>query len=203
MTQLQRDLLVGLVAVILIASGIHPYDRLTWVLEIFWVAGGIAIYPWFRTRRQPTDLLLVLLAIHAVVLIVGGYHTYEHVPLGEWMKNWFGFSRNHYDRIGHFMQGFVPAILVRETLIRNAVVRSRGWLAACVFAFCLSFSAAFELFEWTAAMVFGDGSTAYLATQGDPWDAQKDMLMAAIGCVTALLLLSRLHDRQITTQRSA
>ncbi|MDZ4829548.1 MAG: DUF2238 domain-containing protein [Phycisphaerae bacterium] len=203
MTRLQRDLLVGLVAVILVASGIHPYDRLTWVLEIFWVAGAIAIYPWFRTRRQPTDLLLVLLAIHAVILIVGGFYTYEHVPLGEWMKNWFGFSRNHYDRIGHFMQGFVPAILAREILIRNAVVRSRGWLVGCVFAFCLSFSAAFELFEWTAAMVFGDGSTAYLATQGDPWDAQKDMLMAAIGCVTALVLFSRLHDRQIATQRSA
>jgi len=196
-TPFARDALVLIVLVSLIASGISPHDRLTWILEIFWVAGALAMWPWFRRRRTPTDLLLVLLALHALVLVYGGYYTYTRVPLGEWMQWWFGFQRNHYDRFGHFMQGFVPAILAREVLLRLDVVRGRAWLWAIVVSMCLAFSAGFELFEWAAAIVFGDGSIDYLAAQGDAWDAQQDMLMALIGSNAALLFLSRLHDRQL------
>ncbi len=192
-----RDATVIVVLVALVASGIAPRDRLTWALEVFWVVGALAIWPWFRTRRSPTDLLLLLLAAHALVLILGGYYTYAHVPLGNWMREWFGFSRNHYDRIGHFMQGFVPAILAREILIRQRVVRGKAWLWCVVVSICVAFSACFELFEWAAAMIFGDGSIDYLATQGDVWDAQKDMLMALIGSNLALLTLGWLHDRQL------
>jgi putative membrane protein len=192
-----------MVLVALVASGIAPYDRFTWVLEIVWVAGGLALYPWFRGRRQPTTLLLVLLCVHALILIWGGYHTYARVPLGEWMRDWFGFSRNHYDRIGHFAQGFVPAILTREILLRSQVVRGRGWLWLLVVSVCIAFSACFELIEWAAAMAFGDGSTDYLATQGDEWDAQKDMLMAGLGANAALLSLSRLHDRFLRSRTVA
>lgn len=193
-----HDALAAIVLVALVASGIAPYDRLTWALEVFWVAGALALYPWFRTRRVPTTLLFGLLCAHALLLVWGGYHTYARVPLGEWLREWFGFERNHYDRIGHFAQGFVPAILAREVLLRCNVVRGRAWLWTIVVSICIAFSACFELIEWTAALVFGDGSTDYLATQGDPWDAQKDILMAAIGANLALLSLSRRHDRGLT-----
>lgn len=185
----------------LVASGIAPFDRLTWVLEVVWVVAAIALYPFFRRARRPTTLLLALLAVHALLLVWGGHHTYERVPLGEWMKSWFGFDRNHYDRIGHLAQGFVPAILAREIFVRRSVVRGRGWLWLLVVAACLAFSALFELIEWSAAIAFGDGSTAYLATQGDEWDAQKDMLCALIGANAALLLLGGIHDRQLENLR--
>lgn len=192
-----HDLLAATALAALVASGIAPYDRLTWVLEVVWVAGALALYPFFRSARRPTTLLMVLLTVHALLLVWGGFHTYERVPLGEWMKGWFGFQRNHYDRIGHLAQGFVPAILARETLLRNAAVRRGGWLWLTVVSICLAFSALFELIEWAAAVTLGDGSTAYLATQGDVWDAQKDMLCALIGANAALLLLGRVHDRQL------
>lgn len=198
-----QDTMVCAVLAALVASGIAPYDRLTWVLEIFWVAGGLVLYPWFRRRRQATTLLLSLLCVHALLLIWGGYCTYARVPLGEWMRDWFGFTRNNYDRVGHFAQGFVPAILAREVLTRAGAVRGRGWLWLFVVSICVAFSACFELIEWTAALAFGDGSTDYLATQGDPWDAQKDMLMALIGSNVALLLLSRAHDQALRSLRPA
>ncbi|MBL9119980.1 MAG: DUF2238 domain-containing protein [Phycisphaerae bacterium] len=194
---LLHDSLAIAVLAVLVASGIAPHDRLTWVLEIVWVAGGLVAYPFFRGTRRPTTLLFVLLCVHALILIWGGYHTYARVPLGEWMREWFGFERNHYDRIGHLAQGFVPAILGREILIRCGAVRGKGWLWLFVVSMCLAFSALFELIEWTAAIAFGDGSTAYLATQGDEWDAQKDMLCALLGANGALLLLGRVHDHQL------
>ncbi|MBL9147548.1 MAG: DUF2238 domain-containing protein [Phycisphaerae bacterium] len=196
------DLLVGIVAVVLVLSGLRPFDRLTWWLEVSWVLAGLAIYPFVRRRSRPTLLLLSLLAVHALLLIYGGAYTYARVPLGEWMRDWFGFDRNHYDRIGHLAQGFIPAILVREILIRCRVVRGRAWLYVLVVSVCVAFSAVFELIEMTAALLLGDGSIDYLATQGDVWDAQKDILCALIGANAALLLLARAHDRAINRLRA-
>jgi putative membrane protein len=196
------DLVVAFVALALLASGIRPFDRMTWWLEVSWVIAGLAVYPFVRNGARPTLLLLTLLAVHALILVYGGAYTYARVPLGEWMRDWFSFDRNHYDRIGHLAQGFVPAILAREILVRCRVVRGRGWLALIVVSLCVAFSAIFELIEMTAALVLGDGSIDYLATQGDVWDAQKDILCALVGANVALIVLSRVHDRAINRLRA-
>ena len=184
---------------ILVASSIAPYDRLTWELEISWVAVGIPILILTYRRFPLTPLLYRLLFIHAVILIIGGYYTYARVPLGFWAGDVFHWTRNNYDRFGHFVQGFVPAILAREILIRRSPLRGSRWLPFIVICICLAFSAFFELLEWTAAEIYGGGATAYLATQGDPWDTQWDMLWAIIGAIMSLIALSRMHDRQLTT----
>jgi putative membrane protein len=135
--------------------------------------------------------------VHAVILMVGGHYTYAEVPLGFWMQRAFGFARNHYDRIGHFAQGFVPAILAREILWRRGVVRGRGWLFFLVTCVCLAFSAFYELVEWWTAELTGSAATAFLGTQGDPWDTQWDMCFALVGALAAQLALGRVHDRQM------
>jgi putative membrane protein len=149
-------------------------------------------------RRFPlTPLAYGLIFVHASILMIGGHYTYAEVPLGFWMRDTFGFARNHYDRIGHFAQGFVPAILAREVLIRRGVVRSRGWLFFLVTCVCLAISACYEFVEWGTAVASGSAADAFLGTQGDPWDTQWDMFFALIGAITAQVTVARLHDRQI------
>ncbi|KFN50705.1 DUF2238 domain-containing protein [Arenimonas composti] len=193
----ERALLVAIVLAALVWSGIAPNDRLTWLLEICWVAVGLPLV-WLCWQRFPlTRLLCWLLVLHAVVLVYGGKYTYAETPLGDWFRQAFELQRNHYDRLGHFLQGFVPAILARELLLRHTPLQRGGWLFYLVVAACLSFSAFFEMLEWWTALIGGGAADAYLATQGDVWDTQWDMFWAMTGAILAQLLLSRLHDRQL------
>lgn len=182
---------------ILVVSGIAPFDRLTWWME---VAPVLIAWPVLAAtyRRFPlTTLLYVLVFLHAVVLIGGGTYTYARVPLGNWVAESFDLARNPYDKLGHFLQGFVPAIAAREILIRGAFVSGRRMLAFLVVSIALAISACYELIEWAAALVMGQGADEFLGTQGDPWDTQSDMFLAGIGATIALAALARLHDRQI------
>ena len=178
-------------------SGWQPYDRATWWME---VAPALIALPvlWLTARQFPlTALALTLIALHGLVLMLGGAYTYARVPIGFVVQDWFDLARNPYDRFGHFMQGFVPAIVFRELLLRFGGLR-RGWLLAGLLMACsLAVSAAYELIEFGAAMALGQGADEFLGTQGDPWDTQWDMLMCLIGAATALLLLSALHSRQL------
>ena len=188
-------LVLSLVA--LVVSGIGPKDRFTWFLEVapFLIGAPILVV---SARRFPlTPLLYRLLFLHALVLMAGGHYTYAEVPLGEWAKEVFGFARNHYDRLGHLVQGFVPAILAREILLRKTPLRPGGWLFTLVTSVCLAFSALYELLEWTMAMATGEAAAAFLGTQGDIWDTQWDMFLALCGALLAQALLSRYHDRQL------
>ncbi len=192
-----RFTLLALFFVALVWSAIRPHDLFTWGLEVFPAVIGAVLLIATRKRFPLTPLLYVLLFIHALILVVGGHYTYALVPFGFWMEDAFGFARNHYDRIGHFAQGFVPAILAREILIRQDVVRGRRWLFTIVVSICLAFSALYELLEWTAAITTGEKAESFLGTQGDVWDTQKDMFLALIGAIVAQLTLGRVHDRQI------
>jgi putative membrane protein len=188
--------LLALDLVALAVSGIRPKDRLTWWMEVapFLVAAPVLILTYRRFRFSA--LVYSLLALHACVLFLGGHYTYAEVPLGFWAQRAFGFSRNHYDRLGHFFQGFVPVLVTREILLRTGAVR-RGWapfLSACV---VLAFSALYELVEWRAAVGLGESADAFLGTQGDPWDTQEDMATCLVGSICALVLLSRWHDRSM------
>jgi putative membrane protein len=185
------------VLAVLLVSGLRPLDRPTWVLETFWIVLGLPVIVALWRRFPLTDLLVCLLAVHALVLATGGHYTYAQVPLGDWLRDVLHLSRNPYDRIGHLMQGFVPAILVRELLVRTSPLRGSRWLAPLTVCACLAFSAFFELLEWWAALIGGHSADAFLATQGDIWDTQWDMFCALIGAVLSLLLLSRLHDRRL------
>ena len=190
--------LLAMTAAVLAWSGFRPHDRFTWLLEVFpvLIAAPVLIATWRRFRL--TRLLYLLIAVHAMILMLGGKYTYALTPLGFWMQSAFGFARNHYDRIGHFAQGFVPAIAAREILIRVARLRRDSWLNVIVVAICLAISALYELLEWAVAAATGEAAEAFLGTQGDVWDTQKDMLLALIGAVAALAVLSRLHDRQLS-----
>jgi len=174
-----------------------PHDRFTWFLEVAPVLIGAPILLGTYARFPLTPLLYTLLAIHAAVLIVGGHYTYAKVPLGFWAQDAFGLARNHYDRIGHFAQGFVPAILARELLLRLTPLQVGKWLFFLVLSVSLAFSAFYELIEWWVAAATGSAAEAFLGTQGDPWDTQWDMFLALIGATIAQLLLTRLHDRQL------
>ena len=191
------------VLVFLIISGVNPHDRFTWLLEVSWVGAGlILVVHLSRKGITPTTLLAWLLMLHAIILIYGGWHTYERVPLGNWMKETFGFERNHYDRIGHFAQGFIPAVLIREVLVRQKVVNGGGWLEFVVFAGCMAFTGIFEIIEFGAAVFFGDASDAYLGSQGDVWDAQWDMLLCGMGVIVSILLFRRKHFRLLETVKN-
>jgi putative membrane protein len=178
-------------------SGWTPKDRLTWVLEVFPVIGAVPLLIATRRRFPLTTLAYGLIAVHAIILMIGGRYTYAEVPLFNWIRDAFHLSRNHYDRLGHFAQGFVPAIVAREVLLRRTPLRRGGWLFFLVTCVCLAISAAYELLEWTTAVTSGSAADAFLGTQGDPWDTQKDMLFAGIGALAAQLTLTRAHDRQI------
>jgi putative membrane protein len=189
-------LLLSLV-VLLVLSGIRPHDRFTWVLEVAPVLIGAPILVWTYPRFRFTRLVYSLLWLHAIILMVGGHYTYAQVPLGFWMEQAFGFARNHYDRIGHFAQGFIPALLAREVFIRTSPLGGSRWLPFVVVCFCLAFSAFYELIEFWTALASGAAATDFLGTQGDPWDTQWDMQLALVGAIVSLLTLSRLHDRQL------
>lgn len=181
----------------LIVSGLAPYDRATWIME---VAPIFIAFPlmWFtRARFRLTTLLYVLIAIHAVILMVGGAYTYARVPLGFWVQDVLGLNRNPYDKLGHLAQGFVPAMVAREILSRLEVVRGKGWRTFVVLSIVLAISAVYELIEWGAALALGQGADEFLGTQGYVWDTQSDMFMALVGGVIALVALSRVHDRQL------
>jgi putative membrane protein len=189
--------LLAVVAAVFVWSGWAPKDRLTWLLEVFPAIVAVPLLVATRRRFPFTALAYSLIAVHAVILMVGGRYTYAEVPLFNWIRDAFHLARNHYDRLGHLAQGFVPAIVAREVLIRKSVVRRGGWLFFLVTCVCLAISAVYELIEWSAAATSGSAADAFLGTQGDPWDTQKDMLCAGIGALTAQLTLSRFHDRQI------
>jgi len=189
--------LLGTATVLLAVSGVGPVDRLTWVLEIAPVAIGIPLLAATRGRWPLTPLLYRLLFFHACILMLGGHYTYAKVPVGFWVQDWLELSRNHYDRLGHFVQGFVPAILMREILWRASPLRGSRWLPFLTVCFCLAFSAFYEFIEWWGALIMGEAADAFLATQGDVWDTQWDMFLAMCGAIAALALLTRLHDRQL------
>jgi putative membrane protein len=192
-------ILLAVVILVQIALGIAPKaDRMTWVLENapVWIGLVIVAFTWKKFRLS--NLCLTLLAIHSVILAVGGHYTYAKVPVGDWFKDAFGLARNHYDRLGHFAQGFVPAILVRELLIRRARLPRNGWLPFLVVSVCLAFSAFYEFIEWWTALATGDAAKDFLGTQGDIWDTQWDMFMAFIGAIAAVTFLPKVHDRSVT-----
>ena len=199
----RRSFILMIASITLIAllalSGIRPFDRTTWVLEILPVAIALPVL-WATYPRFPlTDLLYVCILAHGIVLIVGGAYTYARVPFGFYLADLLDLSRNPYDKIGHFFQGFVPALVAREILVRGRYVRGGKMLAFIVVCVVLAISATYELIEWAAALALGQGADEFLGTQGDRWDTQSDMFFALIGAVTALLSLSALHDRQLKT----
>ena len=182
---------------LLVWSGVAPADRTTWMLEVFPIFIAVPLLMATFRRFPLTPLVYRLIFVHALVLMLGGHYTYAKVPLGFWMQEIFGFSRNHYDRIGHFAQGFVPAIIAREVLIRRSPLKGGRWLFFIVLCVCLAISACYEFIEWWSALIGGNAADAFLGTQGDPFDTQADMFMALVGACTAQLLLARVHDRQI------
>jgi putative membrane protein len=200
MTAVRRPLpalLAGVVVAGLALSAWGPQDRTTWFLETVWVLIGLPLIVLTWRRFPLTDLLCCLLAAHALVLLIGGHYTYAEVPFGNWLRDELGLERNPYDRFGHLMQGFVPAVLVRELLSRTSPLRGSRWLAPLTVCACLAFSAVFEMLEWLAAVIGGQAADAFLATQGDVWDTQWDMFCALIGATVSVLVWSRLHDRQL------
>ena len=184
-------------AAVLLWSAINPADYFTWFLEVLPAIIGLLVLLATRKSFPLTPLVYVLILVHCVILMVGGHYTYAEVPLFDWIRDSFGLARNNYDKVGHFAQGFIPAMVAREILVRKKVVRVRGWLAFLVVCFCLAFSAFYELVEWLVALASGESAEAFLGTQGYVWDTQSDMGFALAGAVSALLLLSRLHDRQL------
>ena len=188
-------------------SLVRPHDYFTWFLEVVPALIGVPLMLAVQRRFPLSSLLLVLIWLHCVVLIFGGHYTYALVPLGEWAKGWFGWSRNNYDKLGHFVQGFMPAVLTREILLRNSPLRDRGdgrpshWLGFLIVSVCLAFSALYELFEWLMAITSGSAADDFLGTQGDPWDTQTDMAMALVGAITAVLVMPKLHDRSLAKIR--
>jgi putative membrane protein len=189
-------LLLG-VAAVFVWSGWRPADQMTWWLEIFPGLAGLIILAATYHRFRFTTLCYTLIALHISVLCVGGHYTYAHVPLFDWLRPIFGWHRNHYDRLGHFFQGFVPAMITREIFLRLKILNRTGWLPFLVGSVCLAISALYELVEWVTALIGGSGAAAFLGTQGDVWDTQEDMFTALIGAICALLFFSRIQDRAI------
>jgi putative membrane protein len=178
-------------------SGVGPKDRLTWVMEVAPILIALPVLVATRRAFPLTPLLYALLAVHAAILCLGGHYTYAEVPLGFWVRDALGFARNHYDRLGHFAQGFVPALLARELLLRTSPLRRGPWLFVLVTAVALAISALYEFVEWGAALGLGQSADAFLGTQGDPWDTQWDMFLAFLGAMAAQLTLARVQDRQL------
>jgi len=184
-------------AVVLAWSAINPADYFTWFLEVLPAIIGLLVLLATRRSFPLTRLAYLLILVHCIILMVGGHYTYAEVPLFDWIRDAFDHARNNYDKVGHFAQGFIPAIIAREILLRKQIVVVRSWLNFLVVCFCLAFSAFYELIEWFVAVASGSSAEAFLATQGYVWDTQSDMAFALAGAVAALLLLGRLHDRQL------
>ena len=191
-------ILMGIALIGLIISGLAPFDRLTWFLEVLPVLIAIPVLAATYRAFPLTPLLYRLLLIHGVILMIGGHYTYARVPLGFWAADLFNLARNHYDRLGHFAQGFIPAILAREILLRRSPLVPGKWLFFLVTSVCLAFSAFYEFTEWWAALLGGESAEAFLGTQGDVWDTQWDMFLALIGAVTAQIVLAGRHDRELS-----
>ena len=185
--------------VVFLWSGINPKDYFTWFLEILPALIGIVILALTYTTFRLSQLTYILILIHSIILMIGGHYTYAEVPLFDWLQNALNFERNNYDKIGHFAQGFVPAIISREILIRNNVVSKRGWLNFIIISICLALSALYELIEWLVAELTGESAEAFLGTQGYAWDTQSDMALALVGAIISLLVLSRIHDKQLSS----
>jgi putative membrane protein len=199
MNQIPRShlALLSIVAAVTAWSGWQPYDRFTWWLEVSPVFAGLGILLATYRRFRFTTVCYALIALHMCVLCVGGHYTYARVPAFDWLRPLFGWERNHYDRLGHVMQGFVPALIAREVLIRLKLINRERWLPFLVVSICLAISAFYELLEWWAALIGGSAADDFLGSQGDMWDTQSDMCLALIGAVGALLLLSNFHDRAL------
>jgi putative membrane protein len=197
MSKREKMILLNIGAVLLTISGISPYDRATWWMEVAPILIAVPLLLVSAKRFPLTPLAYRLIFLHSLILMVGGHYTYARVPLGFWVQNLLELSRNHYDRLGHLAQGFVPAIIARELLLRTSPLRSGKWLFFQVTCVCLAISACYEFIEWWAALLGGEAATDFLGTQGDPWDTQWDMFLAFIGAVAAQLLLSRRHDREL------
>ncbi len=193
----ERTVLTVLILAALAVSGIGPFDRLTWVLEIAPILIGLPLLYRSRDTFPLTPLLYRLLFLHALILMAGGHYSYARVPAGDWVRDFFHLARNPYDRLGHFAQGFIPAILAREILLRRTPLKPGGWLFFLTVCVCLAFSAFYELTEWLSAVILGQGADDFLGTQGDPWDTQWDMFMALVGSISAQLLLASVHQRQL------
>ena len=186
---------------VLVWSGVAPKDFMTWCLEVFPAVAG-AIVLWFSRERFPlTTLVYALILIHCVILMVGGHYTYAEVPVGDWLRDATDGTRNNYDKLGHFAQGFVPALIARELVIRLKVFNSARWRDFFIVSFCLGFSAFYELIEWWVALMSDEAADSFLGTQGYIWDTQSDMGLALIGAIAALLLLSKIHDKQLQELR--
>lgn len=189
--------LLAITIVLLAISAYQPYEMATWWMEVAPVIVAIPILLATYRRFPLTPLVYTLIFVHACILILGGHYTYARVPLGFWVQDLFGFARNHYDRLGHLAQGFIPAMIAREILLRRTPLRQGGWLFFLVCCVCLAISAVYEFIEWWAALIGGAGATEFLGTQGDVWDTQWDMFMALIGSIVAQLTLSRVHAKQL------
>jgi putative membrane protein len=187
------------VAAIFVWSAIRPHDYFTWILEVFPAIIGAVILAFTYRRFRFTTLIYTLIGLHMIILMVGGHYTYAEVPIGNWIRDQFELSRNHYDRLGHFAQGFVPAMIAREVLLRLRVVKRGSWLNIFVISICLAFSALYELLEWAVSALTGSAGDAFLGTQGDVFDTQKDMAMALAGAIVALVMLAKLHDKQLAS----
>lgn len=180
-------------------SGVAPKDNITWFLEVLPAVIALCVMVLTRQAFPLTPLSYLLILIHSIILMVGGHYTYAEVPLFNDLAELMGSSRNNYDKLGHFAQGFVPAVIAREIIIRQAVIESRRWMNFFIICFCLGFSAFYELIEWWVALASGEGAHAFLGTQGYIWDTQSDMLLALIGSIAALICLSRMHDHQLSS----
>lgn len=183
--------------VVLIWSGIAPHDYFTWFLEVLPALIGVVILMFTFQRFEFSRLVYVLILVHCVILMVGGHYTYAEVPLFDWIKEVLGQSRNNYDKVGHFAQGFIPAVITRELLIRKNVINSKGWLNFVIVCICMAISVTYEFIEWWVAVLTGESADAFLGSQGYVWDTQSDMLYATIGAICALIFLGRYHDRAL------
>lgn len=193
---------LGWVAVffgVLVWSGIDPKDTVTWVLEVLPALIAIVLLYFTRNRFPLTTLVYGLILLHSVILMIGGHYTYAEVPIGEWFREAFDGTRNNYDKLGHFVQGFIPAIIAREIVIRLDVFRSRAWMNFFIVSLCLAISAFYELIEWWVAVFSEEAADAFLGTQGFVWDTQSDMAIALVGAIMGLAMLSGVHDRQLQT----
>lgn len=181
-------------SIVLLWSGIEPHDQFTWFLEVLPAVVGLGAMVVSFKRFPLTPMLYGLILVHCWILMVGGHYSYAHVPVFDWIRDAWGQDRNNYDKVGHFAQGFVPALLTREVLIRLEVVKTRGWMNVFIVSVCLAFSAFYELIEWWVAVAIGENAEAFLGTQGYQWDTQSDMALALVGAISAIVILSKCHD---------
>ncbi len=196
-----KTLWIGIFVLVLLWSGIHPKDYFTWFLEVLPAVIGAFVLAITYRRFPLTPLVYILILLHCMVLMVGGHYTYAEVPLFDSFRNWFGFERNNYDKVGHFVQGFVPAMIAREIILRKRIVHGMAWVNFFIVCICLALSAFYELIEWSVAVMSGESAEAFLGTQGYVWDTQSDMGLALLGAIAALLLLSKAHNRSLAAKR--